>query len=372
MPQNLINDFENLENIFGLMEGYRERFIGIYSVLNRMSVYNELSSSFNTNIDKMKEISEELNSAANALNDIAHIYIMTEKKLTIEAETLRNILNGIVKAIDDILTPKTDVEKLVESLEKQYGFSEEDAKLIAEAWDKFEESKEAQGLTYEEKIHKFFGCLAAFHEGYSGSDTKFKVVCGTPTQEEAKKFFKSIGYTDDEIKRMCDAIENQHAGKVGNGNRDFVHECVIITEMAYSGAVKMGLDVIDDPDALISYKGDIYSRSMGKDDINSDIDAMNLYNRIKNSSNPMEAMNEYYEGCNNGTINPSEEFLKNYGDGDAEKGLEKVEKIIDQKSIATDTLGHSYGYGKYGSGKNKNSNDFKKKFIEHLKEESGL
>jgi hypothetical protein len=87
----------------------------------------------------------------------------------------------------------------------------------------------------------------------------------------------------------------------------------------------------------VGFKGDVYSGSMGPDDILSDIAAVNLYNRMMNSENGnfWQVMTEYNIGESNGSINSVDEFLKYYGDGDIEKGLEYIKNTLDDPSIGT-------------------------------------
>ena len=72
-------------------------------------------------------------------------------------------------------------------------------------------------------------------------------------------------------------------------------------------ARKLGAGVVDDINAAIGYKGDVYSGSMGVDDIKSDVDAYNLYYRMKGCKDGdiWGTMTEYNIGVGDGSINGS-------------------------------------------------------------------
>lgn len=89
-------------------------------------------------------------------------------------------------------------------------------------------------------------------------------------------------------------------------------------------------------DEYYAWKGDVESGRMDKDDIKADINAFviaNIYseNRRFNSE---DAIN-YINAVNDGTLNPTDEFLKIYGDGDIEKGYNEVIKQLNDTTSGT-------------------------------------
>ncbi len=126
-------------------------------------------------------------------------------------------------------------------------------------------------------------------------------------------------------------------------NYDFAHELIQYSIFSHDDSLVHQVwnfcGIFGEIEAMASYKGDIYSTRMGDDDRNSDIDAVNLYQRFSNSEdNILEIMVDYNNQVSNGTINRAEEFLKNIGNGDAEKGYELLEKELDNVDIASQYL----------------------------------
>ncbi|MCR4690062.1 MAG: hypothetical protein K5739_01785 [Lachnospiraceae bacterium] len=245
-------------------------------------------------------------------------------------------------------------------MKEQYGFTKEEAKLLADAYTKF--SDKYSKKSRKKQINLFFSNLASLYNGYSGDDKSFKMMGDNPATDKALKFWEKLGVDAEKLK---DVIENQHSACGAEGNRDFAHECAIYSVMANSNLTKVASSMLDNVNALVSYKGDIYSGSMGDDDIRSDIAASNIYYRMLKSKNGSiwEAMNNYNKGVADGTINESEEFLSRYGKGDTAKGMIKLEKEMNHESIATSELSKDVDSDKI--------KDCKERFIEHLKNELG-
>lgn len=223
--------------------------------------------------------------------------------------------------------------KYIESMKKIYGFSEEDARLLYEAYTKYNNSQGVSKWNKQSNIWGFFGNLAALFSDYSGDDIKFQFMGNLPPHQKALEFFEHIGIDGEKIK---DIVVNQH--KNCGENRDFAHECAIIAIMSSDTFFKAGDDIIDNPDALVGYKGDVYSGSMGPDDMKSDIAAVNIYYRMR-FSNPrsdiFQEMIDYNQGTVDGSINEAEEFLSRYGTGSVDKKLERLKKEMNQKSFGT-------------------------------------
>lgn len=79
--------------------------------------------------------------------------------------------------------------------------------------------------------------------------------------------------------------------------------------------------------------------------------------------NIFHAIGEYCIGESNGTINSTDEFLKFYGNGDADKGMAVIKKRLDKENYLTRKIANS-----------KNASDeaiekTKKEFIDYLEKE---
>ncbi len=231
-------------------------------------------------------------------------------------------------------------QEYFDSMAECYGFSDEDAKAIMDAYEAFENSEQAKGLDNQEKIYLFFSNMASLHSSYSGDSGLFKAMGDHPSHSDAIDFFNDLGIDGNTLNQI---VNDQHSNC--GTNRDFAHECAILAVMANDGMLKGAAGIFDDVDELVGFKGDIYSKSMGMDDVKSDIAAVNIYNRMIDSEdgNIFDVMADYNNGCTDGSINPSKEFLENYGDGDAEKGMKNLITTIDDTSIATWYLSGEYG-----------------------------
>lgn len=278
--------------------------------------------------------------------------------------------------------------KYLETMQKEFGFTEEQATLLYEAYEKFEKKYPTKnGKEWNDlKIKKFYSNLAALYPGYSSEDALFQKMLVTPSPRQAVAFFNSIGVDGEALKK---ALNDQHSTCEKNEKRDFVHECAIFAIMAeHNGTKELGEDVTkmlenidsdknlpflkkkgiygvsEDIDAMIGYKGDVYSGSMGIDDKKSDIAAYNIYYRMRNSKNGniWETMTKYNEGVSEGKINGSKEFLAHFGNGDPEKGMEALKIDLDKETSGTRKL----------SGDPKKVKAMKREFLEYISDESGV
>ena len=308
------------------------------------SSYGDVISTIVTVEETQKNRIKNLQAMERALYDIIQTYEQTDKKICNSLginkdnnRTNENTSNINVEASDD---------DYFAAMTEYYGFSEEEAGKIKEAYEIFGDSDISKGLNNKEKINLFFSNMASLFSNYSGDSMLFKQMGDNPTQSNAVNFFNNLGLDGEKLKEIVNNQYNNCEGK-----RDFAHECAIYSVMANENLQKSLAGLVDNVDELVGFKGDIYSKSMGIDDIKSDIAAVNIYNRMLESSdgNIFAAFTDYNEGCADGTINESREFLESYGNGDAEKGMEKLIDRIDDTSFGTWYLSGEYGgYGAYG------------------------
>ena len=284
---------------------------------------------------------------------------------TNEFISLIDLLAGkeLVRVIDFFYNKIPSNSVGVKAFEELYGFSEEEAELINCALTKIGIAIDIYCLINQipfdnkKKIEVTFGSLASLVKGYSSADKMFRLVSDNISTNDAIELYNDIGIDGELLKKV---IVDQHNGAPDKRIRDFAHECATYSVMANDGFVKWAAGLIDDIDALVGFKGDIYQGVMGDDDLMSDITSTNLYNRMLNTKdgNILSAMREYYDGVMNESINESLEFLTVYGKGDPKKGLIKVWQLSEDESLGTDMLS-----------KNASDEDVKKAekhFIKHL------
>ena len=342
------------------------------------------------------ELNDEISSLqvwADALEHIVYMYQSTDEKAAAHATSSKNKGTDLTQADNTDLTGNSekkdlfnieqsanDFEALLKSLKKNMGpldfaiwkakinreqslfdrtqesltandsamgklfdFSEEEERLLKEAYERFEWAADYLGWSYEEKIHWYFSITAALIPDYSSQAKHFKYLAMSPSTDQAIKFYDALGLNG---KEMQEILMNQHKKNEGQIKRDFAHEYATIAVLSCDGGFKDLAGLSDNVDALAGYKGDVYTDAMDDSDMNSDISAFNYYNRIKKSEDGdiWRIMSEYNEGVVNGTINESLEYLENYGDGDAEKGMAILEEEMYDESIATSYLKDKFGY----------------------------
>lgn len=234
------------------------------------------------------------------------------------------------------ITTEGNLEKV---LMNQYGLTANEARIISLAQSAY--LKKSKDISE----HEFLAMIATLCDNYRS--TRWSLTAGTGTKEEAEEFFKKLGLTDNEIKELYNTINNQHS-RVSSGEtavsdrkRDFAHEMIalsIFTNPSVTGKMpnpivtpKGYLDLImgGQLNQFSSYKGDISSGRFGVDDMQSDTDVTNIYNRsVNNNSSVMSEFTKYNNQLSNGEVNRAEEFLKTLGNGDIESGKEVLKNQI--------------------------------------------
>lgn len=395
----LINTKQTLDAVEYLRQIIAE-LRGEYDVLNSVSI-PPLGSATGDIVARLDASKAELNdqiaslqTMADALEHIVYMYQSTDEKVAAHAASSKNKgtdltqadntdLNGNSEKKDlfNIEQSANDFEALLKSLKKNMGpldfaiwkakinreqslsditqesltandsamgklfdFSEEEVRLLKEAYERFDWLADYLGWSYERKIHLYFSTTAALIPDYSSEKAHFKYLALSPSTDQAIKLYDVLGL--DGVK-MQEILMNQHTKDEDQIKRDFAHEYATIAVLSCDGLFKNLAGWSDNVDALAGYKGDVYTAAMEDSDMNSDISAFNYYIRIKNSEDGdiWRIMSEYNEGAVNGTINECLEYLENYGDGDAEKGMANLEEEMYDESVATSYLKDKCGYG---------------------------
>ena len=228
----------------------------------------------------------------------------------------------------------------IEAMKDQYGFTSEEVKLLSDSYKKFEdwikrmEYNECISYTNQEKCQMFFGYLSALNPNYSSADWKFSLA-GASSTPNALYNLMEMGIDADSLQKV---LIEQHSSCTKEKKRDFVHECAILAYTP-SSALNLASTVIlqESFNDLIGFKGDVYSASMNIDDAQSDVAGVNIYNRIIKSEdgNIFKVMAEYCKEEEQGKINPVDEFLESFGNGDADKGMRAIKKNLNKKTSGT-------------------------------------
>lgn len=158
--------------------------------------------------------------------------------------------------------------------------------------------------------------------------------------------------------------------------KDFAHE--LIQFAAFSANEKSwSRNLIDifcsgDTNYEISFKGDIDSASCKISDRISDVDAINIYERLKDNTNIFKVYKEYNKGINDGSIYRVTEFLENIGQGNAGIGLSELPKIINHQSGGSDHIQSSHPKEEIEKSKSAFMNWIAEKYLDEKEEKNKI
>ena len=252
-----------------------------------------------------------------------------------------------------------EYDQLILVMAEQYGFTEAEVLLlmkvqrlhsvyyqkekVLQQWEASNDPnarpKIGEFLTGSE-MHFFARYLASLCTNYGGGK-RWGLVGGIVSVDKAKDYFEKIGLSNEQVEQLYSTINKQHVDATTTETKDFAHEMVALSIFTYKGMSKDAIDLstFGQIDLLSSVKGDIYSGRFGKDDMLSDTDIINIFNRAKKNEDAYWGIFiDYNIGVNNGEINRGQEFLETYGDGDISKGIEKLTKDIESWSVGTDYI----------------------------------
>ena len=109
------------------------------------------------------------------------------------------------------------------------------------------------------------------------------------------------------------------------GTTDYSHMAATIS------AHYTGNHFIENEDDLAGWQGDVAGTmglppSLGNDDYRSDLDAVNIYNKMKNGDSVVDVTNSYYDSVERTSGYRAYEFVQNIGEVDYTKGMNKLEE----------------------------------------------
>ena len=129
-----------------------------------------------------------------------------------------------------------------------------------------------------------------------------------------------------EVKDLHKSVNHQH---INSSKKDLAHEWI---GYAIFSADTLSYNFLDGSigslNALGNYKGDVFSTRRDIDDMNSDLDSTNTYNRMLSGKEPLDVVLDYNKKVENGKINRVDEFLKFYGNGSTQEGLKYIKKDL--------------------------------------------
>ena len=245
-----------------------------------------------------------------------------------------------------------------------YGFDIEMANILYQLQQSIIKISKKKNWSKEQMLYEFNRLVASpVYAGDLGRVT-WSGLAGTLKNEDLRKvLIEEYGFSDVQVKKFIIGIDLQH--KSSTNVKDYSHEAVQLstfTGQAWGdrdlskirGWLELSAHIISTyinsmrvEDVYIntekyesSFKGDVDSRRYDDTDFNSDLDAMNVYDRIVkngNVDNVFLIQPEYNRQIFNNEVNRVNEFYKSLGEGNRENGEAVLNYLIEH-----DTFGSKY------------------------------
>lgn len=245
-----------------------------------------------------------------------------------------------------------------------YGFDSEMANILYQLQQSIIKISKKKNWSKEQMLYEFNRLVASpVYAGDLGRVT-WSGLAGTIKNEDLRKvLIEEYGFSDTQVEKFIIGIDLQH--KSSTNVKDYSHEAVQLSTFTgqawgdrdlskISGWLELSAHIISTyinsmrvEDVYIntekyesSFKGDVDSRRYDDTDFNSDLDAMNVYDRIVkngNVDNVFLIQPEYNRQIFNNEVNRVNEFYKSLGEGNQENGEAVLNYLIEH-----DTFGGKY------------------------------
>lgn len=245
-----------------------------------------------------------------------------------------------------------------------YGFDIEMANILYQLQQSIIKISKKKNWSKEQMLYEFNRLVASpVYAGELGRVT-WSGLGGTLKKEDLRKVLtEAYGFSDAQVEKFYEEIDKQH--KSSTNVKDYSHEAVQLSTFTgqawgdrdlskISGWLELSAHIISTyinsmrvEDVYIntekyesSFKGDVDSRRYDDTDFNSDLDAMNVYDRIVkngNVDNVFLIQPEYNRQIFNNEVNRVNEFYKSLGEGNQENGEAVLNYLIEH-----DTFGGKY------------------------------
>ena len=377
--ENGLNMAETIQQMINMAKGVASEYLNFTTAqeqlesgikkIKRVQNYKEAFDKFAKDMSDF-ETNMSMDLATN-MKEIGDTY--AANKLFKNIEVSKN--NREIKKLD-----KLDRESFgsIELFQEMYGLTIDQAIILNKAINRLGES-----CIYKENSSDYivyvYGTLSTLCISYDA--IRWRITTGQPELEQAINRLRFAGLSEQEILDLRVIINLQHGDYsdnklIENGvnikkskyadetfmkinrrskdpNNDFAHQIVQITafanaEKAYNvlsfSLTRYLVDLFNSKDFQhsytkyeISFKGDIDSGRYDEADYQSDVDAINIYERIKTNENKTvsEIWNEYYYEIKNGDTNRAKELFENLGDGDAGAGILVLQDILNEETIGS-------------------------------------
>lgn len=245
-----------------------------------------------------------------------------------------------------------------------YGFDSEMANILYQLQQSIIKISKKKNWSKEQMLYEFNRLVASpVYAGKLGRVT-WSGLAGTLKNDDLRiVLIEEYGFSDTQVKKFIKEIEKQHESSTNV--KDYSHEAVQLSTFTgqawgdrdlskISGWKELSAHIIstyinsmrvvdvdiDTEKYESSFKGDVDSGRYDDTDFNSDLDAMNVYDRIVkngNVDNVFLIQPEYNRQIFNNEVNRVNEFYKSLGEGNQENGEAFLNYLIEH-----DTLGGKY------------------------------
>ena len=351
-------------------ETYRKLKNELEEKLRKLLAFNARSSSFFSEVEVLKS------SVDQGLAQVEKSWSPTSKTFNLPSRSDMGWIDRInekYSLMHGLSLEEINKDYIVKDFTVTYGFDKEIAELL------YKLQEEILAVAIKEKwsnrklIYEYNRIIASLiPESYVA--LRWKSVAGTLSKQELTKLLEKYHINNNSIKILQENISKQH---IFSKYKDFAHEAVQLsafTNLSWSfskeGAVHVlsrwgnadfeSISLLTQPGYFvwsmaskgtehvffkmvnpglenkeISYKGDIDSGNYDDADFNSDLDAINSYNRMINSKKEdiFKIQTQYNFKVKHNLINRVTEFYNIHGYENYELGRRAVKRIVDTKTI---------------------------------------
>ena len=361
-------------------ETYRKLKNELEEKLRKLLAFNAKSSSFFSEVEVLKS------SVDQGLAQAEKSWSPTSKTFNLPSRSDMGWVDRInekYSLMHGLSLEEINKDYIVKDFTVTYGFDKETAELL------YKLQEEILAVAIKEKwsknriIHEYNRIIASLvPKNYVSF--RWEVVAGTIKEVILSEVLKKYKFSEDEIRKLFDNIKKQHNSPT---HKDFAHEAVQLSTFSnpidylprYLGRnlpriaskiLNTDLDILkiftlpthsvsftegsgdiahkikhwNLENKEISFKGDIDSGRYDDGDFNSDLDAINTYNRMMNANKNdiFKVLTQYNFGVKNNTRNRVSEFYKIHGYGNYDQGKIAVERIVNTDTIAKRYISSEY------------------------------
>ncbi|WP_431770456.1 transposase [Streptococcus gallolyticus] len=305
-----------------------------------------------------------------------------------------NASSGTFTIPDDLswattLTSLSTSKKSVEDIEKAdiindymqtYGFDRETATILFDLQQGIIKQAQKEDWSNQKVIYEFNRIVASFY--YTA--TRWYGVAGTLAEKDRDELLEKYGVAAIKIPKLQEALSDNHANST---SKDFLHEAVQLSAFTEGSWGKSAFDMATIAHVMstvgnnvyqyvnifgtkipiivpmekyeISFKGDIDSGRYDDADFNSDLDAINTYQRMCDADNVEDIFKintKYNSDVITNQVNRVQEFYQNLGKGNITAGKEVTKYVVSAETIGSSYIKH--GNERSSSEQKQAENDF--------------